>query len=122
MACARPVIAVGFGGPFFVQYLLSGPGVFALFSHHAQRELQLESTLVLFREGGQGHRLGAVPLGGLVGEEFQAGLFGEDFAGALVAFDLRGLAHEAMHHDNVALPVQPPRQVVYRDPAGFFVV
>jgi 4-amino-4-deoxy-L-arabinose transferase-like glycosyltransferase len=36
-------LAVGVCMPFAVQYAISGPGVFALFEHHAEREIQLES-------------------------------------------------------------------------------
>ena len=34
---------IGAGVPFLIQYMVSGPDVFAVFSHHAKRGIQLES-------------------------------------------------------------------------------
>jgi hypothetical protein len=43
LTVALTALAAGIGGPFLIQYAVSGSGVFALFKHHAEREIQLES-------------------------------------------------------------------------------
>jgi hypothetical protein len=40
---ALPALIGGICIPFMIQYAISGPGVFDLFKHHAEREIQLES-------------------------------------------------------------------------------
>ncbi len=43
LTAALLALLAGIGLPFLIQYAASGPGVFALFMHHAEREIQLES-------------------------------------------------------------------------------
>ena len=43
LAAGLAGLALGIAGPFTIQYMVSGPGVFALFAHHAGREIQVES-------------------------------------------------------------------------------
>ena len=51
MAAGFSGLVLGMGGPFAIQYAISGPDVFKLFAHHAGREIQVESlysTLMWF--------------------------------------------------------------------------
>ena len=43
LSAALAALAVGVGSPFAVQYAVSGPSVFALFRHHVNRGIQIES-------------------------------------------------------------------------------
>ena len=43
LAAALTGFTLGMAGPFAIQYAVSGPGIFALFAHHAGREIQVES-------------------------------------------------------------------------------
>ena len=43
LAAGLAGLALGMGGPFAIQCMVSGPGVFDLFSHHAGRGIQVES-------------------------------------------------------------------------------
>jgi hypothetical protein len=43
LAAGLAGLTLGMAGPFAIQYMASGPGVFALFAHHAGRGIQVES-------------------------------------------------------------------------------
>ncbi len=53
---------------------------------------------------------------------FRLGYCLQYFFGALLAFDLGGLAHVAMDHDDIALPAEPLGDVLHGDAGRFDVV
>jgi hypothetical protein len=48
LTAALGALIAGIGLPFLIQYAISGPGVFNLFKHHAEREIQIESIYSTF--------------------------------------------------------------------------